>query len=240
LSAEEKNVVAQATAAQPNSEGTMPTANVFADTRIWSLGFIYACLCMGLYGIGFWLPQLLKNAGAGDALHIGFSAAVPYGIAVPIIGWIARRSDASGQRCRYFVICTSCASAGFALSALRGDTLPIALAAMTLATVGIFSAIPLFSTIPIGRLGRSSYAASGIALVNSLGALGGFISPYLVGAVLDATHSTAGGLLTLAAFVALSGAWLAALQRERRQLVQSPEKVVTQEAAFAQAPEMNA
>jgi MFS family permease len=215
LTSQEKASIADALAVDARSKRPATTASVFADARIWFLGIIYFCYCMGLYGVGFWLPQLLKNAGAGNALQIGLWSSVPYAIAVPLMIGIARISDASGKRRRYLALCALCASIGFTLSALHGDTFLIALPSLTIATVGIFTALPLFWTLPTSYLAGGSSAATGIAMVNSLGAVSGFASPYLIGAVRDATHSTTGGLLAIAAFVALGGVLLSLLPRRQ-------------------------
>jgi sugar phosphate permease len=212
LTTAEKAVITQAVAAEARGKSATTTARVFADPRLWLLGLVYFCFCMGLYGIGFWLPQLLKNAGSGDALHTGLLTALPYAVAVPLMMGIARHSDASGNRRRHIALCGLGGTLGLTLSALHGDNLPIALLSLTLATVGVLSAFPLLWTLPTGYLTGPS-AAAGIALVNSLGAIAGFVSPFLIGAVRDASHSTAGGIFTVAAFLALGGVLVGACPR---------------------------
>jgi MFS family permease len=165
---------------------------------------------MGLYAVGFWLPQLLKNAGAGDALHIGLFTAIPYGAAMVVMLVIARRSDASGKRRRYISASALAGSVGLAVSALYGDTFVVALSALTVATMGILVIYPLLWTFP-ARYFTGPAAAMGIAVVNSLGATAGFVSPYLIGVVCDMTHSTVGGVLVVAGFVLVGGAAAARL-----------------------------
>jgi nitrate/nitrite transporter NarK len=78
-----------------------------------------------------------------------------------------------------------------------GDNTVVAMAALTVATAGILSTLPLFWTLPTAYL-TGTAAAAGIAVINSIGNLAGFVSPFMVGAIKDATHSTAGGMYLIA------------------------------------------
>jgi sugar phosphate permease len=205
LSPQEKALIAQAISRETASKHSIPMARVFADARMWFLGFIYFCFCMGLYGVSFWLPQLLKNAGAGDVLRIGLLSAIPYGVAIPAMSWIARRSDAGGNRYAYIYLCAFVACVGLTISALHSNDLAIALSALTLATVGILAVYPLLWAVSTAYLSTGNAGSAGIAVINSLGASAGFFSPYIIGMIRDATKSTTGGMLTIAASVALGG-----------------------------------
>jgi MFS family permease len=210
LTSDEKALITEAIDREAAAKPSVPTARVFADIRIWFLGCIYFCFCMGLFGVSFWLPQLLKNAGAQDPLHIGLLCAVPYAVAIPAMIWIARRSDDGGKRVGYVYLCSLLGCVGLTLSALYGGNLTIALGALTVATVGILAVYPLLWAISTAYLGAGGASCTGIAIVNSLGASAGFFSPYLIGIVRDTTQSTMGGMLAIAAAMALGGALTAA------------------------------
>jgi len=211
LTNEEKTLIGEAVIRESHSKKAMATASIFRDPYIWQLGLINCCLCMGLYGIGFWLPQLLQKAGAGNALHIGLWSVIPYLVAIPFMVWLAWCSNASSKQHRLLIFCTICESIGLTVSALYGESLPIAIIALTLATVGILTAVPLFWMLPTSYLKDGPSAAAGIALVNSIGAIAGFSSPFLVGAIRDATHTTTASMLMIAAMVALGGVVIALL-----------------------------
>jgi MFS family permease len=208
LNAEQKRLVCDAVALENHAKHALPAKPLFSDGSIWRLGFVNFCLCMGLYAIGFWLPQLLQKAGAGDALHIGLWSVVPYGLAIPCMIVIAGYSDTRKKQRRLLTASIFCESLGLILSAFFGDNFAIAMPALTLATCAILTAVPLFWTLPTGYLKNGSTAAAGIALVNSIGAVAGFASPYIVGIVKDATHSTTGGLYIIAVIVSIGGIFL--------------------------------
>ncbi|MCE3262010.1 MAG: transporter [Pseudoduganella sp.] len=179
--------------------------HVLGSGRVWILALMYFLFVMGLYGVGFWLPQLVRNAGVQDVLDIGLLTAIPYGLAALAMIVVARRSDRSGERRWHVALPAFVGAAGLVASTYTAHNPVLALAALSVATAGILSTFPVFWSIPTAMLGGTA-AAAGIAMINSLGNLAGFVSPYLVGAIRDATHSTASGMLLLAASLAVGGA----------------------------------
>jgi D-galactonate transporter len=165
----------------------------------WVLLFslIYFCISMGLYGVGFWLPQIIKNAGVKNALGIGLLAAIPYGCAAVAMILIGRNSDRTGERRWHFAICALTGGLGLVLSTLFPTNVPASIVALSVATAGILSSFPLSWTMPTAMLAGSA-AAAGIALINSIGGLAGFVSPYLVGWIGDLTHRLDLGLYVIA------------------------------------------
>jgi D-galactonate transporter len=178
--------------------------HVFGSSRVWILALVYFLMVMGLYGVGFWLPQLIRNTGVQDVLDIGLLTAIPYSIAAVAMIVSARHSDRTGERRWHLVLAAFIGSAGLLASTHFANDPVLALAALSVATAGILSTFPVFWSIPTSMLGGAA-AAAGIAMINSLGNLAGFASPYLVGAIKDATHSTANGMLLLAASLAVGG-----------------------------------
>ena len=162
------------------------------------LSVVYLFMLMGLYGLTFWLPQLIKNTGIASPMTIGLLSTIPYAAAGVVMVLIARSSDRHGERRWHLGLCILAGGIGYVLSGLFGDNTAIALAALTLAAVGVIGCLPVFWTLPPKFL-TGTAAAGGIALINSIGNLGGIISPYMVGKVKDVTGSTAGGLYAIAA-----------------------------------------
>ncbi len=202
----DKAVLERALAQDAASQARLPLGAVFTSGRVWQLALVYFLFVMGLYGVSFWLPQLVRNSGVADVARIGLLTAIPYGVAAIVMVLVARRSDRHGER-RWHTALAGCAgAAGLVASVLYADNTVIALAALSLATAGILTTFPIFWSLPTALLGGTA-AAAGIALINSVGNLAGFASPYLVGAIRDATGSTAAGMSLLAASL-IAGALL--------------------------------
>lgn len=205
LDEEEKAVLKHALAREAEPRAPWSLRHVFGSSRVWILALMYFLFVMGLYGVGFWLPQLIRNAGVQDVLDIGLLTAIPYGLAALCMIAVARHSDRSGERRWHTALPAFIGAAGLVASTHYAHNPVLALAALSVATAGILSTFPVFWSIPTAMLGGAA-AAAGIAMINSLGNLAGFVSPYLVGAIKDATHSTANGMLLLAASLAAGGA----------------------------------
>jgi D-galactonate transporter len=198
LSEDEKQLLEADIASEEKTKHKLTLGQVFSSGRVWLLALIYFSFVMGLYGVSFWLPQLIKAAGVKDVLDIGLLTMIPYGAAVVLMIVLGRSSDKTGERRWHIAGAALLDGAGLVASAIYGDNIVIAMTALTLATAGILSTLPLFWTLPTAILGGTA-AAAGIAMINSIGNLAGFASPYLVGVIKDATHSTTNGMYLLAA-----------------------------------------
>ena len=183
---------------------------VFANGRVWLFCLLYLLMNIGGYGYEMWLPSIVKGfSGMSDAA-VGFINAIPYFAAGVAMLLVARYSDRSGNRKGVVAIAALASAIGFALSAYFKNPF-LAMAALTIAFVGLKCTIaPMWAMITT-YLG-SVAAAAGIALINSVGNLGGFIGPYLVGVIKDKTGSQVVALLLLGAALLIM-ALLAALQR---------------------------
>ena len=198
LSEDDKRTLEQALAADAHTQQHLPLAQLFRSALVWRLALIYFLFVMGLYGVSFWLPQLIRNSGVKDVFDVGMLTAIPYGVAAVVMIWAGRHSDRSGERI-WHTCCAGLAGAiGLIAATVYSDSTALALAALSLATAGILSTFPLFWSLPTAMLGGAA-AAAGIALINSVGNLAGFVSPYLVGAIKDASGSTTAGMLVIAA-----------------------------------------
>ena len=173
--------------------------------RIWLLSAITFTSVMGLYGIGFWLPSIIKATGVARPLQIGLLTMVPYGAALLAILVSTRSSDRTGERRWHVAVATALGGVGLILSTLNAGNTALSLAALTIATMGIFASQPLFWNLPTAMLGGTA-AAAGVALVNAGGNAAGFVSPYLVGWIAALTHSTTADMYVLAFFLFLSSA----------------------------------
>ena len=182
---------------------------VFADRRLWRMCLIYFCCVIGQYGLTFWLPTLVQQAGVSGALQIGVLTAVPYAGGVVAMILFGRSADRNRERRWHTAIPMVLGAIGLTLSALAGTHTAAAILCMTVAAAGILTCAPLFWSLPTALLGGAA-AAAGIAAINSVGNLAGFVSPYVVGWLKDLTSSTEAGMyavsavLVFGAFVVLS------------------------------------
>ncbi len=178
---------------------------------VWLLGFVlFACQC-GSYGLNLWIPQIVRSLSGQSDLVIGFVSAIPYIAATAAMLLIGASSDRSGERFLHVALPSFIGAAGFAASALTLSPLP-GMIALSIAAMGDLCTRGPFWALPQRFLSGSALAA-GIALINTMGSLGGFVGPYMVGWIRDATHSFAGGMLFLAALLMCAGVGTLVLRR---------------------------
>lgn len=183
---------------------------VLRDVRVLVLALAYSGTSAGLYAIGFWAPLLIRQLGY-SALTVGWLNALPGVVAVvAMVAW-ARNSDRAQERIFHAAIpclagCAGLVWAGYAHSA------PAVILALALASFGVNAAKGPLWAVPSLFLSGAS-AGTGIALINSLGNLGGFVGPEVIGWMKDRWGSYAGGLDMVGAMIALSAVLLVAMRR---------------------------
>lgn len=204
--------------APPQTHG--PALAALADWRILLLGIVYFGTSAGLYALGIWSPQMIARFGL-DPLETGFANAIPAIIAVVAMVWWARHSDISGEREKHVLLACLVAAAGLLLAG-QANSLIACVAALVLVNAGISAAKPPLWGIPTRFLGGAG-AAAGIAAINSIGNLGGFAGPALIGWMEQRTGSFAGGLAVVAGMLIVSGAVVALLPRLSPRTASTPE-----------------
>lgn len=174
------------------------------DAKTYVLAFVYFCCACAVYTVTFWLPTMIKGLGIAPIATIGFYTAVPYIFGALGVLVISRSSDRFRER-RWHVGGTLAlgAAALASTSFLAADVVPV-MVLLCIASFFIFGGGSLFWSIPPTYLGRDA-AAAGIAVISSLGILGGFVSPTLIGWIKSVTGSIQMGLLALTALVVLGG-----------------------------------
>jgi MFS family permease len=172
--------------------------DAFRSPVVWLLCLVYFGFVMGNYGLGFWLPQIVSETITKDPLKIGLLTIIPWGSAAIAMVLVGHHSDKTGERRWHIAIAGLCGAVAFAASAIPGIPGLVGLAALTIAAAGVNSSVATFWSLPTGFL-SSTAAAAGIAWINSVGNLAGYVSPFLVGRIRDATHSMLYALLLLAA-----------------------------------------
>jgi ACS family tartrate transporter-like MFS transporter len=170
------------------------------NTRVLLLACVYFGAMASLYGLGFFLPQIVRDFGLGFTAT-GFVTAIPYVIGTAGMIWWGRRSDRMRERKEHVGLAALMAALGIAASTLIADPVGKTIA-LSVAGFGIFAMLPVFWTLPTTFLSGAA-AAGGIAIINSIGNLAGFAGPYVMGTIKDSTGSFTIGLLAIAALVIL-------------------------------------
>jgi MFS transporter, ACS family, tartrate transporter len=182
--------------------------------KVWLLSAVYFGVVTSVYGVSLWLPLIIEDfSGLGD-FAIGLLAAVPYVAAAIGMVLFARHSDATGERRWHVAVAAFIAAVSLVLTGLVGASEFLEMAAITIAAFGIYSTLATFWSLPTAFLSGTA-AAAGIALINSVGNLGGFVGPYVVGYLSDATGGFYAGLLLLAALILIAGLLALAVRHER-------------------------
>jgi ACS family tartrate transporter-like MFS transporter len=219
LAGEEREWLTKTLAAEQRaieSRHHLTLGQALTDTRVMTLSLIYLTIVSATYGITFFLP-LIVNAHGLSSINTGLVTAIPYTIGtIGMIAW-AWSSDRLHERRWHFVIASIVAAAGLLAAAAWSANFVVAIAAMSVAAIGLYGSKPAFWPMPSMFLSGTA-AAGGIALVNSIGNLGGFVGPYIVGWIRDSTKSYEAGLVFLAACALLSALIaLATVKGEKRQ-----------------------
>jgi MFS family permease len=171
---------------------------------IWVLALVYFVVPVALYAVGFFLPQILQATFAGTPFEIGLVSAVPY--IAGAIGMVvtARRSDRTGERRRFVLLGALVAGIGLIGTAFVHGLVPSVLF-LSVAMLGLASMFGPFWTLATSFV-HGVGAAAGIAMINSVGNIGGFIGPYGVGYLRDLTNGFALGLTAIGIVVIAGGA----------------------------------
>jgi D-galactonate transporter len=192
--------------------------SALATPRVYTLAFAWFTFICGVYAISFWLPAMIKSAGVSDPLSIGLYSAIPYGCAALTMILLCRHSDLRAERRLHTAACAVTGAVSLSLITATGSNLTIALVVLSIATSAIFTLQPLFWALATDSLGGTRAAAGTIATINSLGLIGGFVSPTLLGWVKMATGSLTNGLY-LIALLLVAGALVTMRFKDRPQAV---------------------
>ena len=184
-----------------------------ADPKVLALSLVYFGTSAGLYTLGIWAPQIIKEFGL-TSLQVGFLNAIPATLAVVAMVLWARHSDRTGERKWHVVAACLLASLGLVLAGFAGTVVAV-LAALTLVNIGISSSKPPLWSMPTMFLSGSA-AAAGIATINSIGNLGGFVGPAMIGWIKEQTGSFNGGLYFVAGLLVLSAVLTLVVARSHR------------------------
>jgi len=206
-------LIAAVQADQQAARHDVDTWSALRSGRTWLLAIVYFTIPVTLYGIGFFLPQMLKTASGGSDLTVGLLSAIPYAggaVAMVIAG---RHSDRAGERRWHVLVAALVCAAGIVMStASTGAAWTIF--TLSIAMIGLASMFGPFWALATATM-RGVGAAAAIAFINSMGNTGGFVGPYLLGAVNEATHRFTAGLFVIAAMLVVFGSMVLLVREDR-------------------------
>ena len=202
LSPAEKELVSRRLASEVKEHEKRHFWASLGDRRVLMLAVIQFTFIIGSYGVGIFLPQIIKAQHFSNT-EVGWIAAIPSLIAcIAMVLW-AKAVDASGQRIYHLALTNLLSFAGLVLAVWMSNDFLIAMVGLTAVIVGTSAARGIFWAIPPLFLGGVG-AAGGLALINTIGTFGGFMGPFIMGYAKDLTGSTNAGLLALSGFLAVS------------------------------------
>jgi MFS family permease len=185
--------------------------------RMWLLAAVYFTIPVELYALSFWLPQIVKSVSGVSDLQVGVLSAIPYAVAAVAMVLVGRHSDRTGERRWHIAVSAAVGGAALALTGFARGVVP-AIVLLSLATAGLASMLGPFWALATSFLGGIG-AAAGIALVNSVGNVGGFVGPNIVGYVREATRDFAAGLAIVGAILVGGGVLVLAVNPSKKPLV---------------------
>ncbi|WP_158899246.1 MFS transporter [Burkholderia sp. L27(2015)] len=195
------------------------TRAAFANGTLWLLAFVNFSIVVSLYALSFWLPQIVKSLGVSNAFENGLIVAIPSALAAVCMICVARHSDRRGEHRWHMAGAIIAAGVGLCVASFFSHNAWISMAGLSLAMMGILTSFTIVSSLP-GLLVSGAAAAAGIALITTVGNLGGYVGPFLLGWIKQATGHLeyalflCGMLLFAGALITL---WLPGLRRARHE-----------------------
>ncbi|MDA4101816.1 MFS transporter [Mycolicibacterium monacense] len=201
-----------------SSRFDFPLRRALRSPRVWALAVVYFGVAYGLYALAFFLPSIIAGFREDFGLtlsieQVGLITAIPYAFAAVAMYLWSRRADRTGAHTRHVAV--PMLLGGLAIPvALYLDSPVLVMIPVTLAAMGVFSAIPSFWALP-SRFLTGAAAAGGIGLINSVGNLGGFAAPYVTGALDDALGSARAGMWAVGLMMVISAGVVFTLSNDR-------------------------
>lgn len=184
------------------------------NVNIWLLSFANFAMLSGVYGVSFWLPQIIKDLGVKDFFTIGLITTIPFAVACVGMILIGKHSDRTRERKWHTVCCGLLGAAGLILSGVFAQLPIVSLFGLSLAMTGALAGLAVMWSLP-GYIFSGAAAAAGFALMATVGNLGGYVAPITLGLVKQSTGRLEDGLYTLAAAMIIGSVLMMLLTKLR-------------------------
>lgn len=210
---------------EKKGQQTTSHKTALTDPKLWYLALIYFVYTAGTLGVGYWMPQIIKGlSGYLSNTQIGFIATIPYIIASIVMNYWSRRSDRTGERRMHTAL--PLLVAGLTLLSVGMVTNPfIAMIFITISLAAMYCFKGPFWSLPTMILSPATVAV-GIAVINSIGNLGGFVGPYAVGWLKDATGKMQAGLIFLSIILIIAFILVLAMKFEQKRTAFKSQKEI--------------
>jgi sugar phosphate permease len=216
LAASERNVIVQALDAEEATHRALGHGHRLIDAlasgKVWLLAITNFTLLGGIYGISFWMPQIVKDLGVHDVFINGLVTSIPFAVACVAMIVVGRSSDRMRERKWHIILSAVVGALGLVGGATLAGTPVLALASLSLALGGALASIVVLWVLPSALL-TGAANAGGLALMATVGNLGGYAAPYIVGLAKEATGRTDFGLFVMAAAMVLGALLVQLLPR---------------------------
>ncbi len=210
LTPEEREAASAVLALEAREHSKESLMDAIRDVRVWILAGVQFCFTLGAYGIGIWLPLIMAQ-NALSTWEIGWLSAIPYVFAsVAMLFWAAW-VDRYGRQLMSLVVACVIGAAGLGAALLFNHSVFLTVTCLTVALIGVTSARAVFWSIP-GSFLKGAAAAGGLAFISTLGTTGGFVGPFMMGALKDWTGSFLAGIGGMAAVMVAAVVFAASLQ----------------------------
>jgi MFS family permease len=176
LTQDEKAVLIEAVESEEKTKAGHRLIDAFKSWHVYLLSVIYFTLVIGLYGIAFWLPTIVKAFGVTGYLNVGLITAIPYAFCTAGMLIISYNSDRTGERRLHYVFNMTAGAIGLVLSGIYASNPVLAIVFLSIGTLGTIGSMPVFWPMPSAFL-TGTASAAGIGVINSIGNLGGYIGP---------------------------------------------------------------
>jgi MFS family permease len=212
LTHEEKALLTSNLEGENRAKTDYPLSKLFSIGMMWVFTAIYLFIVIGVYGVNFWLPSIIKATGVQSFLMVGLITAIPYAISVGVMIIATRHAERTNEKRWHATVASILGGIGLILSAYFADNTVLTVIFITFAIAGSLTAMALFWSFP-GSMLTGAAVAAGIAAINSAGNLGGFFGPSLLGWLTTWLGNSNAGLAALGGLMIVAGVLIAATCR---------------------------
>jgi MFS family permease len=201
--------LAQENSAKTHGKPRSVFTTIVLDWRVWALALADFLRAVVNNALNFWMPTLVQDIGIPKKayLEVGAVSAIPWTVAAALMVIVARSSDRTGERRWHATLSILLSALGLLLLAYAGHAPVLSVLALTMVATGAMAGLAIFWTLPSAFLSGIA-AAGGIAWINALSQLGGFVGPDLLGQVRSGNAGDAGPAFLMMALAALVAAGL--------------------------------